>query len=96
MTTTQDTQNEQVPAENATDKRLQYILDARGYKSENEVTDSDYDRIEDDFIQGANDLIYAGEKQIEALIEAGFTDLAEKFKAMSIVSGAYDWTRENL
>lgn len=96
MTTTQDTQNEQASAENAIDERLRHTLDSRSYKSENEVTDSDYDRIEDDFIQGANDLIYTGEKQIEALIEAGFTELAGKFKNMSAISGAYDWARENL
>jgi len=53
-------------------------------------------RLRDLFIQGANDLIYAGEDQIEALEAAGFTELAEKFKRMSTVSGAYDWTRENL
>ncbi len=96
MTTTQDNQTEQTPEESAVDERLQYILDKFNYESENDVTDSDYDRVEDDFIQGSNDLIYAGEKQIEALIEAGFTELAEKFKDMSVISEAYDWTRENL
>jgi hypothetical protein len=96
MTTIQDNQNEQAPDENATDERLQYILDEFGYESKEDISDSDYDRVEDNFIQGANDLIYAGEKQIEALIEAGFPELAEKFKDMSVISEAYDWTRENL
>lgn len=96
MTATQEKTTEQTVTENTVDERLQYILDEFGYESEDEVSDSDYNRVEDNFIQGANDLIYTGEDQIEALIEAGFTELAEKFKNMSVVSGAYDWTRENL
>lgn len=96
MTTIQEKTTEQTVTENAVDERLQYILDEFGYENEDDVSDSDYTRVEDNFIQGANDLIYAGENQIEALIEAGFTELAEKFKDMSVISGAYDWTRENL
>lgn len=96
MTTIKDNQNEQAHEESAIDERLQYILDEFGYESKDEVSDSDYDRVEDNFIQGANELIYAGEKQIEELIDAGFLELAEKFKDMTTVSEAYDWTRENL
>ncbi|MBD80337.1 MAG: hypothetical protein CL840_15585 [Crocinitomicaceae bacterium] len=96
MSDIQENQTSQEVETPEVDERLQFILDEFGYDSREEVSDGDYTLVEDLFIQGANDLIYAGEDQIEALEAAGFTELAEKFKRMSTVSGAYDWTRENL
>lgn len=81
---------------NVEDKRLQYILDEMGYDKESDLSQSDYERVEDNFIQGANDLVAMGEDQIDALVKAGFTDLAEQIKSLSLLSGAYDWARENL
>lgn len=96
MSENQTNQTEQEVETPEVDKRLQYILDEFGYESKEDVSDGDYNRIEDQFVQGSNELIYEGERQLDALVAAGFTDLADKIKQMSIVSGAYDWTRENL
>ncbi|MDC8832829.1 hypothetical protein [Alteromonas gilva] len=77
------------------DPRESIVLETTDCASVDDVSRSDYDRIEDHFIAVANSLI-EDSSQIEHLRVSGFTVLAEKLQRLDEASSAYDWSRENL
>ncbi len=77
------------------DPRLAHVLSLLNYESEDDVTDSDYERIEDAFISQTQEVISSG-TDFDALRAAGFSVLADSLAELGRVSDAYNWSRENL
>lgn len=79
----------------SSDRRVKLVLDITGGTSISDITASDYEKVEDNYISAANEL-YLSDQDIEALKKAGFEDLASKIISLKDAADAYDWSRENL
>lgn len=80
---------------NTSDPRIQKVMDELGYDKPEEITNSDYDKLEDNFISAATDVI-VDDETLTQLQEAGFGELATKLAALDDACDKYDWARENL
>ena len=60
-----------------------------------EASDSDYNVAEDNLFNAVNELVYPLSK-LEELVDAGFTELAEKLRALCAANMAMDCAKEHL
>ncbi len=80
-----------------TDKRLPLVLIAARCERAEELSQSDHDRIEDNYIAKSTACLdNFDDKQEKDLRAAGFDDLANKLTALSDANQAYNWSREHL
>jgi hypothetical protein len=77
------------------DPRLVHVFRLLNCESEDDISGSDYDKLEDSFISQAHSVV-STEVDLDALRAAGFTVLADNIAELERVSLAYDWSRENL
>jgi hypothetical protein len=80
---------------NLQDHRIEKVTKALNDKDVSELSQSDYDRLEDNFIATANEALQP-EETLTKLRAAGFGEIADKLTALNDASEAYDWSRENL
>lgn len=80
---------------NLNDSRIPTALAELGYSDAAEISQSDYEKLEDNLIALAAELVQSDE-QLAALKAAGFDSLANALQPMTDAVKAYDWARENL
>lgn len=80
---------------NTQDPRINKVTTALGDKDVSDLSQSDYDRLEDNFIAVASEAIQS-EDTLAKLRESGFGEVADQLVALGDASEAYDWSRENL
>lgn len=77
------------------DPREAFVKEITGESDVANCSSSDYERIEDAFIDGASQMGKYLE-QCEALRAAGFTELADSLVTLDNHRQAFDWARQNL
>ncbi len=60
-----------------------------------EASDSDYDRAEDNLFSAVNELSYPL-RELDELVDAGFSELAEKLRQLCAANMAMDCEKEHL
>lgn len=80
---------------NIQDPRIAKVTKALNNKDVSELSQSDYDRLEDNFIVMANNALQP-EETLTKLRASGFGEIADQLTALNDASEAYDWSRENL
>jgi hypothetical protein len=76
------------------DPRINYVTEVLGIDKE-DISQSDYNRLEDNFTSLAEDCALTDIELVE-LADAGFTIFAEKIKALKHAAHAFNWGKENL
>jgi len=79
----------------AIDPRVSIVLDVIQVENIEDVSQSDFDRLEDNFLAQANEVVL-DDVQLEHLKASGFAELATRLGELKNASLAYDWSRENL
>jgi hypothetical protein len=75
--------------------QVELVLEALGYLDFSEISQSDFNKLEDDFTICASNTVQSDETLCE-LRAAGFETLANQLALLTTASNNYDWSRENL